>query len=142
MVTEKFKSVLKYSRGLAFSVALGVIGGMISGSAILSLCALAGRIGTSGDNYVGFWQWGLLLVGSMYGGLVGAVMGPVAYATIVRTIGFKQATAPAMIGTIIGGFTGSLVVPLLGLLTRVGRFFVALMIARLRYSDRNKEAVV
>jgi hypothetical protein len=138
-VTLEFKSVLKYLRGLAISVALGTIGGVICGSAILSLCALAGRIGTSGENYVGFWNWGLLLVGSMYGGPVGAVMGPVAYATIVRTIGFKQATIPAIIGTIIGGFAGSLISPLLGLPTGVVGFFVALVIARLGYSDRDKK---
>ena len=141
-MTGNFKSVLKYLRGLASSAALGTIGGMICGSAIISLCALAGRIGTTGENYVGFWDWGLLLVGSMYGGPVGAVIGPVAYATIVRTIGFRQATVPAVIGTIIGGFAGSLFVPLLGLPTGVAGFFVALLIARLRYLDRTKEAVV
>ncbi len=141
-MTEKFKSVLRYLRGLAFSVALGTVGGMICGSAILSLCALAGRIGTTGENYVGFWDWGLLLVGSMYGGPVGAVMGPVAYATVVRSTGFRQATVPAMIGTIVGGFAGSLFVPLLGLPTGVAGFFFALVVAKLRYSYRNKEAVV
>jgi hypothetical protein len=104
--------------------------------------ALAGRVGTTGENYLGFWHWGLLFVGSMYGGPVGAVMGPVAYATTVRTIGFKRATVPAMIGTIIGGVAGSLIVPLLGLLTGVMGFFVSLLIARLRYFHPNKEGVV
>jgi len=131
-----------YLRGLAISVLLGFVGGMICGAAILSLCALAGRIQTDGDNYFGYWEWGLLLVGSMYGGPAGAVMGPLAYATIVRTVGFRQATVPATIGTIIGGFAGSLVSPVLGLPTGVVGFFVALLITRLKYSHRNKEAVI
>jgi hypothetical protein len=139
-MTGRFNLVLKYSRGLGLSVALGTVGGMICGSAILSLCALAGRIQTSGDNYVGFWEWGLLPVGSTYGGPVGAVVGPLAYATIVHTIGFKKSIAPAVIGTIIGGFAGSLVAPLLGLPTGIAGFFVALVVARSRFSRRNKEA--
>jgi hypothetical protein len=106
---------------------------MICGSVILSLCALAGRIQTTGDNYIGYWEWGLLLIGSMYGGPVGAVVGPIAYVTLVRTIGFRQATAPAATGTILGGFVGSLVSPLLGLPAGVVGFFVALVIARFRH---------
>jgi hypothetical protein len=95
--------VMKFARGLALSVLLGIVGGMICGSAILSLCALSGRIQTTGEDYLGFWNYGLLLVGSIYGGPLGAMMGPLAYITLVRNMGFKRAIVPAALGTILAG---------------------------------------
>jgi hypothetical protein len=133
---------MKYVRGFAFSVLLGFIGGMICGSAILSLCALSGRIQTHGANYIGFWDPGLLLVGSMYGGPLGAALGPLAYVTIVRTTGFKQAMVPAALGTILGGYVGSLVAPGLGVPTGIIGFFIALLIIKFRYPNYRKQTAV
>lgn len=133
---------MKLARRLASSVLFGCVGGMICGSAILSLCALSGRIGTTGDNYIGFWNYGLLLIGSMYGGPLGAIIGPLAYITIVRRTGFKQATGPAALGTILGGYAGSLITPSLGVLTGIAGFFISLLIVRFRFASYpNRTAV-
>ncbi len=125
---------MTFLRGLALSVLLGFVGGMICGSAILFLCALSGRIQTTGENYVGFWDSGLLLIGSMYGGPLGAIMGPVAYVTILRSTGFRQAIFPAALGTILGGYLGSLFTPVLGVPTGILGFYMSLVIVQLRFS--------
>jgi len=130
------KSSIRHVRGVFFSVVLGFFGGITCGAAILSLCGLCGRSQTTGAEYVGYWNIGLVLVGAMYGGPLGAIMGPLAYATLVRTIGFKKALVPAIIGTIAGGFAGSLVTPGLGVLTGIAGFFVALLITRYKHIDR------
>ena len=134
---KSFPSITNYAGGLAFSVVLGFIGGLICGSAILSLCALSGRIQTTGENYIGYWDYGWLLIGSMYGGPLGAILGPVAYVTFARRIGFKQATIFGTVGTIIGGYAGALIVPGLGVPTGIAGFFVALFVARMSYSAKN-----
>jgi hypothetical protein len=125
-------AILKHTRGILISIVLGVLGGMICGSAILSLCALSGRIQTTGENYIGYRQWGLLLVGSMYGGPLGAIVGSLAYLTIVRTTGFRRAIGPAVVGTIAGGYSGSLLTPGLGLVAGIFGFFLALIVVRFR----------
>jgi hypothetical protein len=133
-------SLAKSASGLAFSILLGLVGGMISGSAILSLCALSGRIQTTGDDYIGFWNSGLLLVGSMYGGPIGAFMGPLAYVTTVRVTGFRRATISAGIGSVFMGYLGSLVTPVLGLLTGLAGFCIGLVIARFLFQRNQKVA--
>jgi hypothetical protein len=139
-MTANLSSAMRYLSGMALSFLLGCVGGMICGSAILSLCALAGRIQTTGENYIGFWDWGLFLVGSMYGGSVGAIAGPIAYATVVRAIGFRKATVVGAIGTIVCGLAGSLVSPAFGLPAGVVGFFAALVITRIKYARQNNEA--
>ena len=124
------RALLRHSGGLAISVALGALGGMICGAAILSLCGLSGRSRTTGAEYLGYWDIGLVLVGAMYGGPLGAIMGPLAYATVVRTTGFKRVIVPATIGTIGGGFIGSLVTPGLGVPAGLAGFFIALVMIR------------
>ena len=124
------KAILWHTRGLVISVALGFLGGMICGAVILSLCGLSGRSGTTGCEYFGYWSVGLAGVGAMYGGPLGAIMGPLAYVIIIRKTGFKQAIVPATIGTIAGGFAGSLVIPGLGVPTGIAGFFIALFIVK------------
>jgi hypothetical protein len=133
---KSFSSNTRYAGGLVLSVVLGFIGGSICGGAILSMCALSGRIQTTGENYVGFWDYGLLLIGSMYGGPLGAILGPVAYVTFARRIGFKQVAIFGAVGTIIGGYAGALIVPALGVPTGLIGFFVALLVARMGYSGQ------
>ena len=132
--------ILIFARGFVASLVLGVFGGMICGSAILSLCALSGRIQTTGENYIGYWHYGLVLVGSMYGAAFGAIAGPVAYASFVRAIGFKRSIGPAMLGTIACGYAGSIYTPILGPVTGIAGFFLALFIVRFMNSSQSKRA--
>ena len=97
---------------------------------------------STGENYIGFWNYGLLLVGSMYGGPLGAVMAPLAYITIVRNTGFKQAIVPAALGTILAGYVGSLLTPTLGVPTGLAGFFISLLIVRFRFSNRPTQNAV
>jgi hypothetical protein len=135
------RPLLRHLRGVVLSISLGFLGGIICGAVILSLCGLSGRSGTTGTEYVGYWNIGLVLVGAMYGGPLGAVVGPLAYATLVRTTGFRAAVGPAMMGTIIGGFAGSLVRPLLGIPAGVAGFLVALLIVRYRWLGPPKGSI-
>ncbi len=128
--------LLRHIAGLLLSVALGLVGGMICGAVILSLCGLSGRDGTTGQEYVGFWDWGLLLIGAMYGAPVGAMAGPIAYLTVLRTTGIKRAIVPLALGTILCGFAGSLASPLYGLTAGVAGFFVGLLIFRFKLSNK------
>lgn len=125
---------MKYAGSLAFSVVLGSIVGSICGAAILSFCALSGRSGTTGNNYIGFWDYGVPLVGSMYGAPLGAILGPIAYVAFVRRIGFKRATIFGTAGTILGGSAGALIVPGLGVPAGIAGFFIALIAARMSHS--------
>lgn len=123
-------SWLKYVRGIALSVVIGFLGGVVCGSVILSLCGLAGRSRTTGTEYLGYWNFGLALVGAMYGGPLGAILGPLGYVAVVREIGFRSARLPAALGTVAGGFAGSLVKPGFGVVTGIVGFFVGLFLAR------------
>jgi hypothetical protein len=125
----------KHTRGLIFSLALGIYGGALCGAAILSLTGLAGRSGTTGTEYTGYWSVWEALVGCMYGAPLGAIAAPLAYLTIVRTSGFKRAFIPATLGTVLGGWAGSLLWPPLGMITGVVGFFLALL--QVRYWRRN-----
>lgn len=115
---------------MIFSLALGIYGGGLCGAAILSSIDLMGRSGTTGQEYVGHWSIGDILVGFMYGAPLGAIVAPLAYATLVRTIGFRRAIIPATFGAVAGGIAGGLVHPLLSQMTGVARFFIALLIVR------------
>ena len=121
---------LKHVRGIALSAVIGLLGGVVCGSVILSLCGLAGRSQTTGTEYLGYWSFELALVGGMYGGALGTILGPLGYVAVVREIGFRSATLPAAIGTVAGGFAGSLVTPGLGVVGGIVGFFVGLFFAR------------
>jgi hypothetical protein len=128
----------RYVRGLIFSLALGIYGGGLCGAAILSFLDLMGRSGTTGKEYLGHWSIGDVGVGFMYGAPLGAIAAPLAYATLVRTIGFRRAIVPATFGTIAGGIAGGLVHPLLSQMTGVVGFFVALLVVRLSPVRRSR----
>jgi hypothetical protein len=120
----------KQIRGVIFSLALGIYGGGLCGAAILSFIDLVGRSGTTGEDYIGHWSIGDVWVGFMYGAPLGAIVAPLAYATLVRMIGFRRAIIPAALGTVAGGIAGGLVHPLLSQLTGVAGFFIALVMVR------------
>jgi hypothetical protein len=130
--STRIGSTAKHVGGTLMSILLGGVGGMICGAMILSLCGLSGRSRTTGEEYVGYWNIGLVLVGAMYGGPLGVVLGPISYVLIVRNIGFMSAIIPAAVGTIICGYIGSIITPLAGIPTGVMGFFIGLLIARQR----------
>jgi hypothetical protein len=118
-------------RGIVLSTGIGLFGGIVCGGTILSLCALAGRIQTTGDNYIGFWDWSVLAEGTMFGGPIGAILGFISYIPLSMTIGLRRAILPAAIGTVLCGFLGSLYTPLMGLPAGVLGFFVGIGIEKL-----------
>jgi hypothetical protein len=70
----------------------------------------------------------------MYGAPFGAVVAPFAYATLVQAIGFKRAVLPATLGTLAGGFLGSVLGgPIIAQLTGIVGFFFALLLARIHF---------
>jgi hypothetical protein len=136
MIEKDLRTVpwLKHALGLALSCAIGLLGGMICGATILSLCGLSGRSKTTGAEYIGYWNFGLVLVGAMYGGPLGAILGPLGYVAVVREVGFRSAMLPAAIGTIVGGFAGSLITPVLGVPAGILGFFGGLIYAKSAHS--------
>ena len=123
-------------RGIALSTGVGLLGGIVCGGTIISLCALAGRIQTTADNYIGFWDWGLLVEGTMFGGPIGAILGFISYIPLSMTIGLRRAILPAAIGTVLCGFLGSLYSPLMGLPAGIFGFFAGIGIEKLRSHPR------
>lgn len=69
------KNVGREIGGMGVSITLGLVGGAICGAVILSFGALLGRSGTTGTEYVGYWDVGLVWVGFLYGGLFGMICG-------------------------------------------------------------------
>ena len=128
------QTFLRHVRGVLLSIMIGFAGGFFCGAVIFSLCCLAGRSQTGGKEYLGYWSLSAALVGAMYGAPLGLVLGPIGYATIVRKTGFRTAILPAAIGTIAGGFAGSLLIPGLGVLTGIAGFCAGLVFVRYRYS--------
>lgn len=107
------------------SLLLGIVAGAICGAAILAFGDFIGRSGTTGTEYLGFWDPAAIPVGLFYGGLFGSIMGPLAYALVVREVGFRKAVLPALLGTIAGGFLGAMAAPPLAVVTGIWGFFAA-----------------
>ena len=99
-----FVRAAKALGGTGVSLLLGAAGGGVCGAAILVFGALIGRSGTTGTEYVGYWEISLVWLGLLYGGFFGVLVGPIAYALVVRKIGFQKALLPAFVGTLVGGF--------------------------------------
>jgi hypothetical protein len=118
--------------GLFLSLLMGIVGGGICGTAILSFGGLISRSGTTGTEYFGYWSVDFIWLGVVYGGLFGAFVGPIAYPFLVRKIGFQKSILPAFLGTIFGGFVGSLAAPPVAVLTGICGFFLALIWARMK----------
>jgi len=115
------------------SLLLELAGGGFCGAAILVFGAFIGRSGTTGTEYFGYWDPAIVPIGLFYGGLLGAIVGPLAYPFLVRKIGFQKAILPAFLGTIIGGFVGAVAGPPFAVLTGICGFFLALW-ARVRFA--------
>lgn len=130
-----FESTLTKSLGRGgLSIVLGAIGGALCGAAILVFGGLIGRSGTTGTEYVGYWDSALIFLGIMYGGFFGVFVGLLAYPFAVRKVGIRRTVVPGFIGTLAGGFAGAIVGPPLAVVTGVLGFFAALYWARSKYS--------
>jgi len=90
------------------SLPFGAIGGAACGIAIFSFASLIGHSGSTGSEYIGAWDWGIIGLGIMYGGFFGLLMGPLGYIIFLRQIGLRKAILPAAVGTIVGGCLGAL----------------------------------
>jgi hypothetical protein len=130
MHVETLRTVGKHAGGAVLSVVLGIVGGAICGAAILSFGAFIGRSGNTGEDYFGYWNIATVWLGFLYGAPLGAMVAPVGYATLVRTSGIRRAIIPATLGTLAGGFVGSILAPPIAVVTGVVGFFVALILAR------------
>ena len=53
------------------------------------------------------WTPSVLRWGFLYGGLIGAFVVPLAYLVLLQKIGLKKPFAPALVGTLVGGFLGA-----------------------------------
>jgi len=110
--------------GVFLSLLLGMAGGGLCGAVILSFGDLIGRSGDTGSEYVGYWT-----------------AGPIAYALVVRRIGFQKAIFPAFVGTIGGGFVGAIAGPPLAAITGILGFFAALAWVRIKNSESESSSV-
>jgi len=101
------KAIFSESSELLLSILLGLFGGSVCGIVILSFNSLIGRSGTTGSEYVGAWDWGIIGIGIMYGSFFGILAAPLGYIIFIRKIGLRKAIFPAAAGTILGGFFGA-----------------------------------
>ena len=118
--------------GTLVSLILGILGGGVCGAAILVFGGLIGRSGNTGEEYVGHWNIASVWLGLLYGGFFGAFVGPLAYALVVRKIGFQKALFPAFVGTLVGGFGGAIAGPPLAAITGIFGFFVGVAWAKIK----------
>ncbi|MGD0966235.1 MAG: hypothetical protein ABSA57_20350 [Candidatus Acidiferrales bacterium] len=54
--------------GVFLSLLLGIVGGSVCGAAILVFGGLIGRSGSTGEEYLGFWDVATIWLGLIYGG--------------------------------------------------------------------------
>jgi len=118
--------------GVFLSLFLGIVGGGVCGAVILVFGAFIGRSGTTGTEYLGYWDPAIVPIGLFYGGLLGAIVGPLAYPFLVRKIGFQKALLPAFAGTLVGGFAGAVAGPPFAVISGVCGFFLALLWKRMK----------
>jgi hypothetical protein len=127
--------------GVFLSLSLGMAGGGLCGAVILSFGDLIGRSGDTGSEYVGYWTLDTLWLGLLCGATFGLLVGPIAFALVVRRIGFQKAILPAFVGTIGGGFVGAIAGPPLAAITGILGFFAALAWVRIKNSESESSSV-
>ena len=128
----KIKEIYWNTPDLTLSFELGVVGGSICGILILSFNSLIGRSGTTGSEYIGAWDWGVVGLGIMYGGFFGILIAPLGYIVFLREIGVRKAILPAFLGTILGGFFGSFFGPSDAMAFGLSGFLISLLVLWLK----------
>ena len=135
MATEvKSVSAKREIVGLSFSLLLGIVGGALCGAAILVFGGLMGRSGSTGEEYIGYWNIAEIWLGFLYGGFFGIIVGPIAYVATIRKIGFQRSLLPVFLGTLAGGFLGALAAPPVAAVSGIGGFFAAAYWAKERHA--------
>ena len=135
------QNAVKAIGGVFLSLSLGMAGGGFCGAVILSFGDLIGRSGDTGSEYVGYWSVDTLCLGLLYGATFGLLVGPIAYALVVRRIGFQKAILPSFVGTIGGGLVGAIAGPPLAAITGIMGFFAALAWVRTKKSESESSSV-
>ena len=119
-VRSSAAAFLRDGRMVALALLIGWIGGMLCGFPIVLFGDYLGRSGTTGTEYLGYWDpesaW---FLARTYGSLVGALVLPAASVYLLAGVPvtrWPQLVAPAAAGTIAGGSLGALVAPPLAVL--------------------------
>lgn len=102
----------------------GLFGGFVCGYIILSFGMLIGRSGTTGSEYPGYWTPAVWFDALIYGGLIGAIMLPLAYVTVLQKAEPTKSWVLIVLGTILGGAVGALISPPLAVVVGVISFFI------------------
>ncbi|HWZ94645.1 MAG TPA: hypothetical protein VNW30_05565 [Opitutaceae bacterium] len=117
----------------------GFLGGSIVASLVLSFTALAGRLGDTGSNYIGYWDIGIIGLGVFYGGPSG-----VALMCILRLVLFRipnpwflRITNYSGVLALISGMIGGLKNPFYAAIMCVGIFVLSMAVGGLVGSNKD-----
>ena len=110
--TRRFKHYLTH---LVVLLPAGYLGGVVLGFVILAFGGLAGRSGTTGTEFFGYWNpTSLLFFSGLYGSLIGTVVAPAGYFLFLQEMppgSLRRAVLLSSAGTLLGGLSGALVSP-------------------------------
>ena len=121
------KSIQSLGNFLA-SYPVGIAGGAFCAFFILSFGALIGRSGTTGCEYIGYWEPAYIILSVIYGGLFGLLGYPISFILFFRKLEvFTLLRISLRIGgwTILSGCIGATASPPLAVLTAFTGFFIA-----------------
>lgn len=125
------------SAGWFFAIlSIAGVSGHVCGFLILLFSFVIGHSGTTGTEYLGYWDpksaWDL---SSWYGTPLGTLLGPIGYYSFLRRGSLATAWLTTMIGTVTGGCVGSFGGPPLAALTGCAAFFITCFIQSERIKD-------
>jgi hypothetical protein len=107
-------------------VVTGATGGLLLGFMILVAGAYMGRSGSTGLEYIGYWNpefhW---FIASRLGLTGGALLFPIGYYVYLKSSPLRQVLLYTSCGTLAGGLVGTLVSPVASMLLAVVGFFLA-----------------
>lgn len=103
-----FNNTLKSICVLAGIFCIGLCGGLIAGFIILSFGFYIGKSGSTGNEYIGFWdpEYALWLA-SWIGAPIGGISFLVAYYAMLRGISWGRILIATLSGTVLGGGIGA-----------------------------------
>lgn len=113
-------------QGLIGATIAGFIGGWLCGFLILTFGNAIGRGGSSGTEYVGYWDLqSTFWMAFMYGAPLGAIVFDICYVRFLKNVSVKTAVIASFGGTLSGGFLGALSSPAVAAFAGVLGFIVA-----------------